>query len=282
MNKYLSFQNSVLYCSLFLFLCYSALGEQKTKLKTNKSTQHPVIYSKHWFGPFPLPKDNKNPLLIHDIFIISFNSEKKFPFWVAYHLSPALIWGKLKEKRQYVVDPLLPSSQALTFKNYKGASNCDGKGLGYDKGHLAPLGSFKASSFAYQAQYLSNIVPQKRNLNRGPWKKLEQQVRQFVKKGNEVRILTGTIFGQEGKKIPPCWAATQNVLEEIPSAYWKIIAFKHKSKIKICSFIMPQKVSYKTDHPKKYKVPLKQIEHKTGLSILKNIQGVVQDCQFML
>ena len=270
--------------SLVIFSFNISLAENISSLPTGwpKGAQNTIIRSKHWFGSLPLPKDNKNPLLIHDIFIISFDLEKKFPLWIAYHLSPALVWGNLKEERKYVLDPLLSPAQSLRFKDYKGASNCDGKKLGYDKGHLAPLGSFKASPFAYQAQYLSNIVPQTRALNQGPWRKLEEQVRSFVKKGNEARILTGPLYGKKGKnKLPPCWKAAQGQLQELPHSYWKIIASRHKSRIKICSFLMPQNLKSLKIHPKKYIVPLEKIEQKMGLDLLHTKKPILPDCQFL-
>ena len=203
---------------------------------------------------------------------------------MAYHLSPALVWGELKAERKYIQDPLLSPNHSLKFKDYKGASSCDGQGKGYDKGHLAPLGSFKASPYIYQAQYLSNIVPQTRKLNQGPWKTLEERVRNFVKKGNAVRILTGLFYGQEGKnKIPPCWKAAQGKLQEVPHSYWKIVAFKHKSKIKACSFLMPQKIKNQKDHPKKYMVRWEQIEQRTGLELFSDAKySIISDCRFLL
>ena len=228
------------------------------------------IYSKHWFGRLPF-KEEGNSLLIHDLFIVSFSLEKKFPDWIAYQLSPSLVWGDIKAERKYTLDPLLKPGQSLNFKDYKGASHCDGKKKGYDKGHLAPLGSFKASPFIYQAQYLSNIVPQKRNLNQGPWKRLEEKVRDFVKTGHEVRILTGPLYGKEEQdKTPPCWKAVQGKIAEIPSSYWKMIAFKQKEKLKICGIRMSQNIRNQKDHPKKYEVNWKQIEQETGLKLFIN------------
>ena len=240
------------------------------------------LYSKHWFGRLPLR--NKNFVLVHDIFIISFDTEKKFPTWVAYQLAPSLVWGQLKLERKYKPDPLLSTQYSSTYKHYKGASNCDGKKAGYDKGHLAPLGSFKFSPFAYQAQYLSNIIPQTKKLNQGPWRVLEEKVRAFVKKGNEVRILTGPVYGQEGKdKVPPCWKSAQGQWEEIPRAYWKIVAFQHKSKIKFCPFLMPQKVKNKRSSPKKYTVELEQIEKQTHLKLFEDTKKTIKpDCNFLL
>ena len=239
----------------------------------------PYIYSHHWWGKLPLRKQDQ--ILAHDIFMISFDRDKKFPAWTAYKLSPSLVWGHLKAERKYKEDPLLPQGSSLTYKDWKGASNCDGRNKqGYDKSHLAPLGSFKFSVHAYQAQYLTNIVPQRRNLNQGPWRLLEEKVRAFVKRGHEVKILTGTLYR---KKIPPCWKAVQGKISQVPSHYWKLIGFQEKSKIKICSVLMPQDIGYRNIKPLKYKISLKKLEQELGFKlILKDKKGIKEDCRFLL
>ena len=235
------------------------------------SQQPPAsYYSHHWWGALP---EGKN-ILIHDLFIISIDEEKKLAQWVAYRLTPGLMWGELKSARKYKADPLFRDS--LSPKDYTGASRCDRRGkkgtgydksvTGYDKGHLAPVGSFKNSIFAYQAQYMTNIVPQSRNLNQGPWHKLEKHIRGFVKTGKELKILTGPLYE---KPIPPCWKKAQGKLTQIPSHYWKLVSVKEKSYIHVCSLIMPQEVSRRSQ-PKKFVRSLEELSQKAKLSFFKN------------
>ena len=238
------------------------------------------IYSDHWWGQLPV-RNKKDRILMHDIFVISFNLDKKFPTWLAYKLSPSLVWGRLKAERKYREDPLLPPNFSLSYKDWKGASNCDGNNKsGYDKAHLAPLGSFKSSLSAYQAQYLSNIVPQRRRLNQGPWRVLEEKVRIVVKRGNELKILTGPLYR---KKIPPCWKAVQGKITQVPSHYWKLIAFKKRAKITVCSVLMPQNISHKKEEPLKYKILLQDLEKELGFKlILKDKKKLKENCRFLL
>ena len=110
---------------VFLLLAFSiilntALAKQsfKSLAVQSKQTHNTNIYSKHWFGQLPLLGSKNNPLLVHDIFIISFDLEKKFPLWVAYHLSPAIVWGDLKAERKYYfrssfISCSVPESQRL-------------------------------------------------------------------------------------------------------------------------------------------------------------------------
>ncbi len=250
--------------------------------------ENPLIYSKHWYGNRPLSKgsDKKEMLLIYDLFTVSFDANKKFARWLAYQLSPNVVWGFLKEERFFKKDlHLLDNSHAnlaLGSKVYKGANQ-----FNYEKGHLAPLGSFKASAFSYQLQYLSNIVPQKRSLNRGPWKHLESKVKKFVNKGHELRIVTGTLYGDNnygkayGKVLAP-WREINGKVRQIPSGFWKMVSFKNKSIIKTCSFIMPQDIFSRTVSFKKYIVKTKTLKEYTGLIFFQGVKASVKDdCSFL-
>ena len=235
---------------------------------------HSSSYSHHWWGALPASKK----LLIHDIFIISFDPDKQLAEWTAYRLSPSVVWGELKSERKYKTDPLFPES--LSYKDYAGASDCDKKvKRGYDKGHLAPLGSFKGSLFSYQAQYLTNIAPQKRDLNQGAWQRLESYIRSFVKTGKEVKILTGPLYE---KSIAPCWKQAQGKLTQIPSHYWKLVSFKKKSYIHTCSVIMPQEAR-RTDLPKKFVRSLEELSKKTKLSFFEKKKAfkIKPSCDFL-
>ena len=254
--------------SFFFVGAESASGEQ--------STVSAQIYSRHWDDlPVYKPRqETKNILLIHDLFVLSFNPNKRLPDWMAYELSPSVVWGSLQEERKWKSDPLLPSFLSLTAQNYKGASQ-----WGYDRGHLAPKGSFKGSVFAYQAQYMTNLVPQKRNLNQGPWRVLEETVRRFVLKGHSVKILTGPLYGD---KVLPVWPSAQGRLRQIPSGYWKIVSLKERGILNVCSFIMPQEISSRKTPLKKYKVKETEIEKRSQLLLFENYTGrMKENCKFL-
>ncbi|MGI9549057.1 MAG: DNA/RNA non-specific endonuclease, partial [Bdellovibrionales bacterium] len=245
-----------------------------------------IMYSKHWHGDRPQAEKSQDLFLIYDLFVSSFDSEKKFTRWVAYQMSPQFLWGSSKVVRSLKKDIYLSNyqnkNQVITFKDYKGASKFE-----YDKGHLVPLGSFKGSIFSYQLQYLTNIVPQSRNLNRGPWKFLESKIREFVKKGNELRVLVGTLYGQDNygkpyKKTLPPWPEMQGKIRQIPSGFWKMISFKGAGEIKVCSFIMPQKVLSAKVPFTKYIVTKEVLKSYTGLRFFERVKTPIkEDCSFL-
>lgn len=249
----------------------------------------PPLYSRHWFGSIPWLSKEKGILLAHRIFFISFNVTTGFPDWMAYELSPHIIYGELKAERKLKPDPLLAKAiknnfkNPLKFRDYKGASS-----FGYDKGHLAPKGSFKGSLFAFEAQYMTNIVPQKRDLNQGPWRNLEERIRQFVGQGNNVKILTGPLYGEalNGKRPfqnpLPIWPQAQGKIFHIPTGFWKTVFIKEKSFIKVCSFLMPQnlgKYNRKTS-PKKFIVTIQDLRKFIPLNF-QGIKNLKEDCRFL-
>ena len=241
--------------------------------------------SKHWRS-FPVQRDAaraaKNILIIHDLFALSFNSDTRLPDWTAYQLSPSSVWGFLQEERRWRADPLLPAALSFSAGVYKGASS-----FGYDKGHLAPKGSFKGSPSAYQAQYMTNLVPQMRNLNQGPWRRLEEAVRRAVFAGSarspggrSVKVLAGPLY--DGPALAS-WPAAQGVFPQIPSGYWKLVSIKEGGALQVCSFVMPQRISDRKTALKKLSVKRAEAERRSGLQFFEGYHGRIKDsCSFLL
>ena len=252
------------------------------------------LYSSHWFGSMPWFSKENSVLLVHHIFVISFNLTTGFPDWVAYKLTPQIVWGNLKAERALKSDPLLAQAikndsfikeikSLLNFKDYKGASS-----FGYDKGHLAPKGSFKGSLFAFEAQYMTNIVPQKRDLNQGPWRMLEEKIRRFVLKGNRVKVLTGPLYGEalKGKKSYKkplaVWPKAQGKIPQVPTGFWKMVFTRIKSSVKVCAFIIPQDLNghNRKTSPKKFLIKIKDLQQFLPLNF-QGIKRLKEDCRFL-
>ena len=70
-----------------------------------------------------------------------------------------------KRERNWAKDPKIDIRYTFTPPDYKGMSQ---EPYFFDRGHQAPLASFKNHPKWYVLNYLSNITPQKKDLNRGP------------------------------------------------------------------------------------------------------------------
>lgn len=93
--------------------------------------------------------------------------------------------------------------------------------LKVDRGHQAPLASFKGTPYWSQTNYLSNITPQKAALNQGPWKRVEDAVR-VLAATHTVYVITGPLYERD---MPPLPKASKS--HRVPSGYWKIIAVQN-------------------------------------------------------
>jgi len=234
------------------------------------------IHCKHFFHGYPLGTPPTNDLIIRDIYALSNNDTTKFADWVAYRLSVLEVIGYNDQKREWRTDPWLDENETLDAKPdrkdaYKGANTA----IKVDRGHQAPLASFRGTLCWYQTNYYSNITPQKSELNQGPWKTLEDTVRDIVKTNKTVYVMTGPLYDKPREEKLP------NVTKDykFPSGYWKIVCVlddeDNMDKFQVAAFIFPQ------DTPKSAKVlahltTIRAIEEKSKLNFLWELDDTVE------
>ncbi|MEM6642423.1 MAG: DNA/RNA non-specific endonuclease [Bacteroidota bacterium] len=220
----------------------------------------PEIHCEHFFYGYPFGTPATNDLIIRDIYALSNNDETKFADWVAYRLSMHEVDGDLVVDRKWKADPWLDESETLEPKSGRQDDYGDANDqLETDRGHQAPLASFKGSRHASQTNYLSNITPQKSELNSGVWKDLEGRVRDIVRDVGEVYVMTGPVYERTMRTLPE---ADEN--HRIPSGYWKIVCTEANGDIEVAAFFFDQ------DTPRNDKVlahheTVDFVEQKSGL-----------------
>lgn len=167
----------------------------------------------------PTGAPTTNMAVDHTIYKLSNDGITKFATWVAYKLEKAMFTPSGKTKRKWKKDPNIPNGQTLVPDDYDGAHAA----LSTDRGHQAPLGSFSNTTYWQNTNYLSNITPQKSDLNQGAWLRVETRVRKLAAEDETVYVMTGPLYGQ-------IWATLPNasVSHRIPTGYWKIIAIEQE------------------------------------------------------
>ena len=116
----------------------------------------------------------------------------------------------------------------------------------------------------------TDITPQKKDLNRGPWKNLEGKVRDLVKKGNTVWVLTGPLYERTMPKLPE-----DNEPHTVPSGYWKIVFMRDGASSSVAAFIMDQdtpRSSPLLDHV----VKVKDVQTRSGLNFFWELPDTVE------
>jgi endonuclease G len=145
----------------------------------------------------------------------------------------------------------------------------DYKGSGYDRGHLAPAADFSYDDFALsQSFYLSNMSPQNPSFNRGIWKKLEDQVRDWAMENDNIYVVTGPVLNKSFKTIG-------NNEVSVPEYYYKIVLDIQKPDIKAIAFLMKNEKS--SASLESFVVTINRLESLTGLDFFPTMPDQLEN-----
>ena len=140
------------------------------------------------------------------IFTVSYNERLQQPNWIQYDVRAIEKVADRDGMQFYEVDSI------ITSDNYDYYDNP------WDRGHLAPAGSFTDS---YENLYATfsflNCTLQKDQLNRGEWADLESEIRAWAHEFGTLNIEI-TLHFDEGATVLPTGAT-------IPTAYTKSVTF---------------------------------------------------------
>lgn len=175
------------------------------------------IHIVHCLKGCPTGTPDTNDLIVREIFALSSNDTTKFADWVAYRVTSETIGTSKSLNRDWEADPLLDDNETLEPNDYDGAF----RGIHTDRGHQAPLASFAGTVFWRSTNILSNITPQKSDLNQGAWVALESAVRDVDYDRKEIYVVTGPLYDPNGNQMILPQA---NETAQVPTGYFKVVA----------------------------------------------------------
>lgn len=230
-------------------------------------TASPVAQSTHCLVECPSGAPLTNDLITRQIYTLSNNGNTKFADWVAYTVTAATI-GRT-QTRNWKADPLLPSSKTLEPEDYAGANAT----LHTDRGHQAPLASFTGTPFGSDTNFLSNITPQKADLNQGPWERLESAERRLAQQPAREALfgLTGPLYERTMPQLPRA-----DEPHRIPSGYWKIVSVQQGDTIEVAAFIMDQDTP-RGDHFCDHLTTVDEVEQRSGLDFFAALDDSLEN-----
>ena len=125
-----------------------------------------------------LTRERIDSLLVsNNIFQISYNEKYEQPNWVKYTVSDIVKNADRDGMQFYTVDSIYTSDDQDYYSNR------------WDRGHMAPAGSFNDSyENLYSTFSYLNVALQYDDLNRGAWVQLEEQVRQWADELGDIDI----------------------------------------------------------------------------------------------
>ena len=147
---------------------------------------------------------------------------------------------------------------------------------GYDRGHMVPSADRFGDAAANADTFLmTNIVPQAADLNQYVWEKLERYARGIVRRGNDIYTIAGVYGAQKrvkGRLVAPtnCW----KVILVLPRG-GSVAAIDAGSRV--IAVDIPNDNGIKNIYWQRFRVPVREIEQKTGLDLFSALPAELQD-----
>ena len=196
------------------------------------------------FGGMPhvelATKSSQYIVLKNSAFIVGYDEYRMCPLWVSYRVFQIDEPYDYARPDRFIIDSR--TSSRISYGDYTST--------GYTRGLCAPNDAImtRYGRVAQKETFLmSNVVPQKGLLNSGPWRDLENDVKEYAQAFEEVWVITGPVFGTTPDVLRRVDAHADDRAPkpvQIPDAFYKIIVdVCPDSTIRCLSVILPQAAS---------------------------------------
>jgi len=158
-------------------------------------------------------------VLFHVEYVLCYDVDRKVALWASYRLEAADVVDA-QRVNAFRTDPRLPIDQNPSCDDYAGS--------GFDRGHTVPRSDMNRSLTAMvNTFFLTNMTPQRPNVNQGTWARLEDWVRAWAKLSGWVHVISGSVFDDDDNQQPDDPANAQLSQGSsgvgVPSHYYKVI-----------------------------------------------------------
>ena len=222
--------------------------------------------------------DFDNYLLVKDQYALSYNDSTKIANWVSWQLNDTWL-GSAPRQDDFREDPQLPSGLYRVDAN-------DYTGSGFDRGHITPSADRTATVEDNSATFfMTNMMPQAPNNNRGVWRLLEEAERDFVADGEEVYILAGSYgVGGDGSNGFATSISTPGGPITVPSNTWKALLVLDPGETpdqvglddRLIAVDIPNSQSVSGTQWQDYRVSVDSLETITGLDLFSELPDAIE------
>ena len=255
---------------------------------TDHSTIHPDSNSLEYLLPLftihGVPKngnaDNPVTILVYHGYVVGYSTKYNQPLWAAYQVS------KPKKDVDYERFPFFVDDLRLPEGNRIGT---DTFGDGYDLGHMVPNAATNrqyGKLSQMESFLISNISPQKANLNRGVWQKLEFDIlNKYPLAGttqvpkNHFWVIVGPVFSDD-----PSFLTRKNDLQvAIPESFFCILArpkrypYNSPGNSDYITFLFGQEQTSNQPLAMKFVKNINEIETLTGLNFFPELTILMEN-----
>jgi endonuclease G len=225
---------------------------------------HSQIFKKD-IHKLEIPRTLKNEEIIcHTYFCFVFDDDYKQSKWVAYVLKTEMTESKYSRNDKFMEDTKVKNGTA-TNKDYEKS--------GYDRGHLVPAADMSFDEISlHESFYFSNVSPQIPQFNRGIWKQLEAEVRNYTKTLNKIYVVTGPILKDLNKSEYKV-IGENNIV--VPNYFYKAILYVSDTTIQAIGFVLPnQKAEKKSLYS--YSCSIDELEILSGIDFFFKLPDKIE------
>jgi endonuclease G len=231
-------------------------AEDRAKSSVSSTANQPSATVVYAGNPKRTSYPNNLVILTSIGYVLGYDETRKDAAWVAYHIF------RVDDPNAYPRPAKFRVDRRTTAK----VKHEDYTNMPYDRGHMAPnyaIGMRYGKEAQRETFLMSNVVPQKPELNEQIWERLEAtEAKTYANEFGDLWVITGPIFMGAVRKLP-CGV-------QIPDACHKILISEHNHMPRVLAFIIPQTVKGK-EPLKMFLTSVDEIEKETGLDFLAGL-----------
>jgi endonuclease G len=205
-------------------------------------------------------------LIIRPQYALAYNRARLGASWVSWQHDAAYLGGEHRHQGRFLADESLPAGwYRVQHEDYSGS--------GYDRGHMVRSEERSRSRADNDATFLlTNVLPQRHDLNAGPWLRLEEYCHTLAQREQrELYLTAGPIYGAEPPKIGHGIS--------VPEAFYKIVVVLARGQgaedvretTRVIAVIMPNAEGILGSPWGKYRTHVAEIERRTGYRFLGRV-----------
>jgi len=212
---------------------------------------------------------NTKRLLSNKSYITSYSDRFKIPLWTAYYMTGSR--NNLRRPSSFEVDNRLP-------ENFR-SNSTDYKLSGYDRGHLC--GNSDMAYFGQlemkEAFLLSNITPQKPQVNRYVLSDIERFGRSLVTPNEKIYVISGSILFDDNNNSDKFNILTIGEGEvAVPTHFFRIYIRLENNQPYVIAFVVPQTADHTTEMLT-YLATIDDIEAMTGHDFFRSLPDELEN-----
>ena len=209
---------------------------------------------------------NRTRILRNEAYMTGYSDLLGNPLWVVYRLHPLPKAAPFFKR---------PKSFRIDWRNLTFITPSDYTQSGYDRGHLAPsyaISRLYGRNAQEETFLMTNITPQRPNLNQKAWQRLEQlELDRFASEYETLWVVAGPVFNAKRERLK------NSFFVEIPDAFYKIyVGEKVGNEPNMWAYLIPRNVKG-AEKLEKFRTPVDVIESMTGFDFFSGLPDEIEE-----